>query len=201
MKRASDVPPEVDRAGRLPTTASTDPVSVSISLSSEVAPQIREFPRASTASVNAYTMPISQPYLRRLSDRLAQEGFPNAPLIMLSSGGVVGADTAGEWKKVARYSDGTNQVSLFRARADVRWSDLPATGFQTVDDDRAWRGVIDRLEVFVVQRGGYAYALVGEDQAAVDAAVALLPSAKKPSLVDRMRDAAHGMVDAFSLRG
>jgi N-methylhydantoinase A len=66
-----------------------------ITLSSEVAPQIREFPRASTASVNAYTMPISQPYLRRLSDRLAQEGFPNAPLIMLSSGGVVGADTAG----------------------------------------------------------------------------------------------------------
>jgi N-methylhydantoinase A len=66
-----------------------------VTLSSDVAPQIREFPRASTASVNAYTMPISQPYLRRLSDRLAREHFPNAPLIMLSSGGVVGAETAG----------------------------------------------------------------------------------------------------------
>jgi N-methylhydantoinase A len=66
-----------------------------ITLSSDVAPQIREFPRASTATVNAYTMPISQPYLRSLSDRLAREGFPNSPLIMLSSGGVVGADTAG----------------------------------------------------------------------------------------------------------
>ena len=66
-----------------------------ITLSSEVAPQIREYPRASTASVNAYTMPISQPYLRRLSERLARESFPNAPLIMLSSGGVVGAETAG----------------------------------------------------------------------------------------------------------
>jgi N-methylhydantoinase A len=66
-----------------------------ITLSSDVAPQIREFPRASTAAVNAYAMPISQPYLRRLSDRLAQEGFRNAPLIMLSSGGVVGAETAG----------------------------------------------------------------------------------------------------------
>ncbi len=60
-----------------------------------MAPQIREFPRASTATVNAYTMPISQPYLRRLSERLAREGFPNSPLIMLSSGGVVGAETAG----------------------------------------------------------------------------------------------------------
>jgi N-methylhydantoinase A len=66
-----------------------------ITLSCDVAPQIREFPRASTAAVNAYAMPISQPYLRRLSDRLAQEGFPNSPLIMLSSGGVVGAETAG----------------------------------------------------------------------------------------------------------
>ena len=37
---------------------------VFVTLSSDVAPQIREYPRASTASVNAYTMPISQPYLR-----------------------------------------------------------------------------------------------------------------------------------------
>ncbi len=41
-----------------------------LSLSSEVAPQIREYPRASTAAVNAYAMPISLPYLRGLSDRL-----------------------------------------------------------------------------------------------------------------------------------
>ncbi len=66
-----------------------------ITLSSDVAPQIREYPRASTATVNAYTMPISQPYLRRLRERLAREGFANSPLIMLSSGGVVGAETAG----------------------------------------------------------------------------------------------------------
>lgn len=66
-----------------------------ICTSSDVAPQIREYQRASTATVNAYTMPISQPYLRRLSDRLRREGFGNTPLIMLSSGGVVGAETAG----------------------------------------------------------------------------------------------------------
>lgn len=63
--------------------------------SSEVAPQIREYQRASTTTVNAYAMPISQPYLRRLSERLRGEGFANTPLIMLSSGGVVGADMAG----------------------------------------------------------------------------------------------------------
>ena len=68
---------------------------VFICTSSEVAPQIREYQRASTATVNAYAMPISQPYLKRLSDRLRGEGFANTPLIMLSSGGVVGAETAG----------------------------------------------------------------------------------------------------------
>jgi N-methylhydantoinase A len=85
--------PEHERivAGRIAERAP----DIFVTLSSDVAPQIREFPRASTATVNAYTMPISQPYLRRLSERLAREGFPNSPLIMLSSGGVVGAETAG----------------------------------------------------------------------------------------------------------
>jgi N-methylhydantoinase A len=68
---------------------------VFLTLSSEVAPQIREYPRASTAAVNAYAMPISLPYLRGLSERLKRASFPNSPLIMLSSGGVVGAETAG----------------------------------------------------------------------------------------------------------
>ena len=68
---------------------------VFLTLSSDVAPQIREYPRASTAAVNAYAMPVSLPYLRGLSERLKRESFPNSPLIMLSSGGVVGAETAG----------------------------------------------------------------------------------------------------------
>ena len=68
---------------------------VFICTSSDVAPQIREYPRASTATVNAYTMPISLPYLRRLCERLQSDGYANSPLIMLSSGGIVGAETAG----------------------------------------------------------------------------------------------------------
>ena len=66
-----------------------------VTLSSAVAPQIREYPRASTAAVNAYTMPITEPYLRGLAMRLRDEGIPNHPLIMLSSGGVIGAAIAG----------------------------------------------------------------------------------------------------------
>jgi N-methylhydantoinase A len=66
-----------------------------LSLSAEVAPQIREYPRASTTAINAFTMPISLPYLRGLAKRLKEEGFTNQPLIMLSSGGTIGAEIAG----------------------------------------------------------------------------------------------------------
>ncbi len=66
-----------------------------VSLSAEVAPQIREYPRTSTVVINAYTMPISLPYLRGLAERLKREGFVNQPLIMLSSGGIIGAEIAG----------------------------------------------------------------------------------------------------------
>ncbi len=67
-----------------------------VSLSSEIAPQIREYPRASTTAINAYTMPISQPYLEALAKRLKTENYPNDPLIMLSSGGIIGTDVAGK---------------------------------------------------------------------------------------------------------
>ncbi len=66
-----------------------------LSLSSSVAPQIREYPRASTTAINAYTTPITEPYLRGLKAGLEAAGVANRPLIMLSSGGVIGAEIAG----------------------------------------------------------------------------------------------------------
>jgi N-methylhydantoinase A len=66
-----------------------------LSLSSSVAPQIREYPRTSTTAINAYTAPITEPYLRGLTIRLAEQQVPNKPLIMLSSGGIIGAEIAG----------------------------------------------------------------------------------------------------------
>src|SRR6202043_2790923 len=66
-----------------------------LSLSSAVAPQIREYPRTSTTAINAFTAPITEPYLDALTVRLAERGVKNKPLIMLSSGGVIGAEIAG----------------------------------------------------------------------------------------------------------
>jgi N-methylhydantoinase A len=65
-----------------------------VSISSEVAPQIREYPRTSTVAMNAYTAPITGPYLDALRRGLKERGFVNDPLIMLSNGGVIGIDVA-----------------------------------------------------------------------------------------------------------
>jgi len=65
-----------------------------VSISSEVAPQIREYPRAATTALNAYTRPITEPYLTRLSQELEKRGFASRPLIMMSNGGVLGTQTA-----------------------------------------------------------------------------------------------------------
>lgn len=68
-----------------------------VTLSSDVAPQIREYPRTSTTVLNAYTVPITQPYIRALAATLRARAFPNEPLIMLSNGGVIGAEVAGRF--------------------------------------------------------------------------------------------------------
>jgi N-methylhydantoinase A len=65
-----------------------------LSLSSEVSPQIREYPRTSTTVINAYTAPIAGPYLTRMAAMLRERGFVNAPMVMLSNGGVIGGNIA-----------------------------------------------------------------------------------------------------------
>ncbi|MXQ07340.1 hydantoinase/oxoprolinase family protein [Alphaproteobacteria bacterium GH1-50] len=67
-----------------------------VSLSSVISPQMREYFRASTTAINAYTIPITRPYLLSLIDELEARGFDQQPLIMLSNGGVLGAKRAGD---------------------------------------------------------------------------------------------------------
>jgi N-methylhydantoinase A/oxoprolinase/acetone carboxylase beta subunit len=65
-----------------------------ISLSSDVAPEIREYERASTTVANAYVRPITQRYLNRLESALAALGYRERLYVMLSSGGVATVETA-----------------------------------------------------------------------------------------------------------
>jgi N-methylhydantoinase A len=55
--------------------------------SSEVAPEFREYERASTTAADAYLGPVAARYLEALSGACADAGLPE-PLVMRSSGGV-----------------------------------------------------------------------------------------------------------------
>src|SRR6266849_6598332 len=61
--------------------------------SHEVAPEFREYERASTTAADAYLAPVTARYLRALADA-AQAGDLPQPLVMLSSGGVATVDNA-----------------------------------------------------------------------------------------------------------
>ena len=61
--------------------------------SHEVAPEFREYERASTTAADAYLAPVAARYLRALADGARAAGLPE-PLVMLSSGGVATVDEA-----------------------------------------------------------------------------------------------------------
>lgn len=67
---------------------------VAVSLSSQVLPELREYPRTSTTVANAYVQPVMRRYLERLETRLAAEGMRGPLHVMLSDGGLTSADTA-----------------------------------------------------------------------------------------------------------
>lgn len=70
---------------------------ISVSISYEVLPQIREYERTSTTVTNAYVKPLTGRYLTRLSKRLESIGSKGKLFIMLSSGGITSIETAAEF--------------------------------------------------------------------------------------------------------
>ena len=67
---------------------------IRVSLSSNVAPEHREYERTSTAVIDAYIGPAVDQYLERFGTRTLDLGIAGTPLIMQSNGGVVPLDTA-----------------------------------------------------------------------------------------------------------
>lgn len=61
---------------------------VSICLSSEVCPEIREYERFSTTAANAYVRPLMSSYLLRLQESIRQKGLQCPMLLMMSGGGL-----------------------------------------------------------------------------------------------------------------
>jgi N-methylhydantoinase A len=67
---------------------------ISVSLSSEVSPEMREYERFTTTCANAYVQPMIAGYLARLEADLKAGGFCCQLFLMLSSGGIATVETA-----------------------------------------------------------------------------------------------------------
>ncbi len=65
-----------------------------VTTSSEILPEIREFERCSTSTLNAYLQPPLGDYLEKLDKGLRGGGFGGEVLIVQSNGGVMSVDTA-----------------------------------------------------------------------------------------------------------
>jgi N-methylhydantoinase A len=75
---------EVEAARRIARRHPT----LAVTTSHEVAPEIREYERASTTVANAYIKPLARQYLTAMARRVADLGIPAPLLLMLSSGGL-----------------------------------------------------------------------------------------------------------------
>ena len=65
-----------------------------VTISSDVASELREFERTSTAAINASTIPIISAYLDGLSQALSERGLARELFVMQSNGGVITSRTA-----------------------------------------------------------------------------------------------------------
>ncbi|HCQ47677.1 MAG TPA: methylhydantoinase, partial [Achromobacter sp.] len=67
-----------------------------VSLSSDICAEIREYPRLSTVSANAYVQPQVSGYLRRLNDAGRERGLRDEPFLMTSGGAIATLQTGVE---------------------------------------------------------------------------------------------------------
>ncbi len=93
---------------------------LSISLSSEVSPQMREYERFNTVVANAYIKPMMKSYLGRLRGQLQAEGADCPIFLMHSGGGIISIESAAEFP-VRLVESGPAGGAVFAAHIAARY--------------------------------------------------------------------------------
>lgn len=131
---------------------------VSVSISFEVLPQIKEYERTSTTVTNAYVKPLTGRYLSKLKERLKGIGFDGKLFIMLSSGGITSVETASEFPVRIIESGPTAAVisgqyfgKIFGIK-DIFCFDMGGTTAKSCLIQDGVAGVVPTFEVGRVQR-------------------------------------------------
>ncbi len=94
--------------------------NVSVSISSEVSPQMREYERFNTVVANAYIKPLMASYLGRLEDRLQNEGVQCRIFLMHSGGGIISIQNAADFP-VRLVESGPAGGAVFAAHIAARY--------------------------------------------------------------------------------
>lgn len=94
---------------------------LSISISSEVSPQIREFERFNTVCANAYVRPRMASYLNRLVGKIHEAGAKCPVFVMHSGGGIVSVDSASRFP-VRLVESGPAGGAIFAAYIAARYA-------------------------------------------------------------------------------
>lgn len=92
---------------------------LSVSIASEVSPQIREFERFNTVCANAYVKPVMASYLQRLVARLAEAGATCPIYLIHSGGGIITLENAVEFP-VRLLESGPAGGAIFAAEIAAR---------------------------------------------------------------------------------
>ncbi len=92
----------------------------SVSISSEVSPQMREYERLNTVVANAYIKPLMASYLGRLEERLRGEGVGCRIFLMHSGGGIISIQKAADFP-VRLVESGPAGGAVFAAHIAARY--------------------------------------------------------------------------------
>jgi len=132
--------------------------NVHVSLSSDVAPEIREYERASTTAINAFVAPEVGPYLRAFGSRLSGLGM-KAPLLIMQSNGGTAAPEAAERYPVkllesgpAAGAIGAANIARLSKEDRVFFFDMGGTTAKAVIIDAGQPLIAKKLEVAHVYR-------------------------------------------------
>ncbi|HWP16881.1 MAG TPA: hydantoinase/oxoprolinase family protein, partial [Xanthobacteraceae bacterium] len=101
---------------------------LSITLSCEVCPEIREYERTSTAVANAYVQPLMDGYLARMDEALRQEQYRGAVYLVTSGGGLTSIDTARRFP-VRLVESGPAGGAIFAAQIAARGGEKKVLSF------------------------------------------------------------------------
>jgi len=93
---------------------------LSVSISSEVSPQMREYERFNTVVANAFIKPMMESYLGRLRAQLKEEGTDCPIFLMHSGGGIISIESAAQFP-VRLVESGPAGGAVFAAHIAARY--------------------------------------------------------------------------------